>query len=183
MNYPHGQQQVPRSPGPPGSTIPAYALLAGFGAICGGVWGLLGVVTGLARLSRRRASDTAHLGSAAQDAALLRLRAEHEELDALVGFGTSALFAVLLGMGGVLLLCRWVSGHTMVIVGAALGVCAGAGIATANRHVETGLVFGLAALGILILAMLPSTRRWIETGPTRAVIGPNHPRSALPPHN
>ncbi|MFF2086485.1 hypothetical protein ACFVVM_22135 [Nocardia sp. NPDC058176] len=183
MNYPQGPPRVPRTQGPPGSTIPVYALLAGLGAISGGVLGLIGVVSGFGRLSHLRASDTTYSGLEEQDRALLRLRSEHEELAALVEFGTSAVFMVLLGMGGVLLLRRWAAGHTMVIIGTALGVCAGAGFATTSRHVGTGLIFGMAAVGILIMAMLPSTRRWVGTGPTRAVIGPSNPGSSVPPYN
>lgn len=87
---------------------------------------------------------------------------------------TCGVLAVLLGVGGVLLLQRSTSGQTMVIIGSGLAVFVWAAIAATEPENDTALVaivFALISLGILVMASLPSTRRWVEAGPPDSQVG------------
>ncbi|MGW4632601.1 hypothetical protein [Nocardia sp. NPDC004415] len=92
---------------------------------------------------------------------------------------------VLLGIGGALLLRRQAAGLTMVIIGAGLAFFAWVGIAVAsggNGLIAIAVMAALVSLAVLIMAVLPSTQRWIDDG-RNAPNGPNRARSAVAPYN
>ncbi|MGW6727249.1 hypothetical protein ACWF9G_15225 [Nocardia sp. NPDC055029] len=108
------------------------------------------------------------------------------ELENQLELATGAVFAVLLGLGGALLLARRPAGLTMVIIGGGLGIfgCL-APLATA-KHLQTQVMYvglALACAGLLVMALLPATHRWVEAAPSGPSASANTPRSAVPPYN
>lgn len=91
--------------------------------------------------------------------------------------GVGALFAVLLGGGGLLLFLRKHVGRWMVIVGAAIGLALALkeALTPSANEVPVGMLFDLGlvagAATILIAALLPATGHWIQAGGP-----PAHPR-------
>ncbi|MGQ4601290.1 hypothetical protein [Nocardia sp. R6R-6] len=84
-----------------------------------------------------------------------------------LGLALNTTAAIVLILGGILLLCRLIAGRVMVIFGAAMMVPDRAEtLAWFVRHDVIGaVIFGLAvlvAILILVLAAMPATGRWIR---------------------
>lgn len=99
---------------------------------------------------------------------------------------TGSVFAVLLGLGGVLLLARRPAGLTMVTIGSGLGIFACLGPLATHSSVSSKVMFvGMSMVSalILLLTVLPSSNRWVATQSNPQLAPPNGPRPAVPPYN
>lgn len=147
---------------------PIAVVFAGVVAVCGGLYGLLGAwaaLTGLRTARQMRSSFPERDW-------------DHVQLDRQFDLAVGAVLAVLLGLGGVLFLARRTVGLTMVIIGSGLAVFGSLG-AAATMSMTSALVivvmFALPAAGVLIMTLMPVTRRWVDAG--------GHGRSGLAPYN
>ncbi|MFB7877263.1 hypothetical protein ACFC06_18580 [Nocardia sp. NPDC056064] len=159
-------------------------LFAGIGALLGGAYGLLSVFAGVSGLVR----EPYYLSVSIKDAefrARMELEADIAELWNVVELATGAVLVVLAGIGGILLLRRQAAGLPMVIMGNGLAFFAWVGIAAAsggNGLIAIAVMAALVSLAVLIMAVLPSTQRWIDDG-RNSPNGPNRARSAVAPYN
>ncbi|MFF5031253.1 hypothetical protein [Nocardia salmonicida] len=106
---------------------------------------------------------------------------EHQ-IDLAVG----AVLAVLLGLGGVLVLGRRARGLNMVIIGSGLAIFALWGAASMSARSDELVFFVLYSLlpcGTLLAALLPSSQRWIDSGPNAQLAQSNTPHPPVPPYN
>ncbi|GEM29417.1 hypothetical protein NN3_04240 [Nocardia neocaledoniensis NBRC 108232] len=108
------------------------------------------------------------------------------QLENQLELGIGAVFVVLLGLGGVLLLARRAAGLTMVTVGSGLGffACVGPLIVEDDlllKGVHAGLAVGCVL--ILVTALLPATDHWIESRKNAQLMPVHTPRSPVPPYN
>ncbi|MFE6922723.1 hypothetical protein ACFVAV_16920 [Nocardia sp. NPDC057663] len=151
-------------------------MIAGIGAIVGGLVGLVRAQMGYAglRVVAEMRDPTVEVDWNGM------------ELENRLELATGAVFLVLLGLGGALLLARRAAGLTMVIIGGGLGIfgCL-VPLATAT-HVQTQVMYvglALACAVVLVMALLPATHRWVESRPSGPSAPANTPRSAVPPYN
>ncbi|KAF0849660.1 hypothetical protein [Nocardia caishijiensis] len=149
---------------------------AGILAICGGLTGLVIAQTGYSGLR-----VVERLRDPEVDLDWDRMQLENQ-----MELCTGAVFAVLLGLGGVLLLARRPAGVTMVTIGSGLGtfVCLGP-LATYSVLASKLMFVGMSAVSalILVLVVLPSTQRWIDARPKPQLTPPNGPHPAVAPYN
>ncbi|WP_280305588.1 hypothetical protein [Nocardia neocaledoniensis] len=155
---------------------PVSAVVAGICALLGGLVGLVWVQMGLAGL---RAVDKMRDPKVDIDW-------DGRQLENQLELGIGAVFVVLLGLGGVLLLARRAAGLTMVTIGSGLGffACVGPLIVEddlALKGIHAGLAVGCVL--ILVTALLPATDRWIESGKNAQLMPVHTPRSPVPPYN
>ncbi|MFC4376635.1 hypothetical protein ACFO5K_21295 [Nocardia halotolerans] len=105
-----------------------------------------------------------------------------QQIDLAVG----ATLTVLLGLGGALILARRAHGLTMVTIGAGLATFAlwgAAAMSTSSGTVLTCVFYSLGPIGALIASLLPSSRRWVESGKNPQLTPSNSPRPAVAPYN
>ncbi|MBC7300586.1 MAG: hypothetical protein H5T78_06490 [Nocardia sp.] len=158
------------------STPPGSAVIAGIGGLVGGLFGLVWVQTGYSGLR-----VVEKMRNPQYDVDWDGMQVENQ-----LELGIGAVFAVLLGLGGALLLARRPAGLTMVTIGSGLGifVCL-APLFTATRTSSTimSVVLALGCVVMLVTALLPATNRWVQSHPNTQLTALNTPRPAVPPYN
>ncbi|MEV0334728.1 hypothetical protein [Nocardia sp. NPDC050717] len=108
------------------------------------------------------------------------------QLENQLELGIGAVFAVLLGLGGALLLARRAAGLTMVLIGSGLGVFVNLGPIVTDRSAGLNLLHVGLLLGsvlVLVAAVLPATHRWVEACGNAQATAVNTPRPPVPPYN
>ncbi|MFE1595164.1 hypothetical protein [Nocardia sp. NPDC058705] len=109
--------------------------------------------------------------------------------DSVLRLGLFAVFAVLLGIGGFLLLKRKQLGKWMVVVGGEIALAVALWWAIIGDRSDDGFLamidMGLvaAAAAMLVAALVPATDRWIQTPPNAQLAPLNIPRPPVPPYN
>lgn len=177
MNY----EQRPQGHVPPKTesvwSPPIAVVLLGVGAVLIGLFGLGRAVVALSAL---RATSTRW--KQPEQPVEWNLQILEHQIDLVVG----AVLAVLLGLGGVLVLARRSRGLTMVIIGSGLAVFAlwgGGALSDSTGELAGFLVYSLLPCGVLIAALLPSSQRWFDSGKNAQLAPLNTPRPPVPPYN
>lgn len=173
-------QPAPREYVPP-QTKPVWSpllavVVAGFGTVILGLFGLGRAVAALSGL--RSAYDR----WAFPEPVEWKFLVLQHQVDLAVG----AVLAVLLGLGGALVLARRTRGLTMVIIGSGLAIFAlwGAGaMSISSGTLVTYVLYSLGPCGVLIAALLPAGQRWVDSRTNTQPAPPNNPRPAVPPYN
>ncbi|WP_194825382.1 hypothetical protein [Nocardia sp. XZ_19_231] len=159
------------------SNPPVAVVLVGVGSV---VVGLFGLSRAVAALSSLRAASTRWKQPGLPVEWNLQMM-EHQ-IDLAVG----AVLAVLLGLGGVLMFGRRARGLNMVIVGSGLAIFAlwgAAAMSPGSGELVAFILYSLLPCGILVGSLLPSSQRWIDSGPNAQLAQSNTPHPPVPPYN
>ncbi|MFC4124079.1 hypothetical protein [Nocardia rhizosphaerae] len=137
---------------------PIAAVNAGFG---GAFLGLFGLGQAISALSSLRAEKYRVLVRETD----LQVKVLELQIELAVG----ATIAVLLGVGGVLILIRRAAGPTMVVIGSGLAFFALLGDGASSWSGMTVFaLYALAPAAILVAALWPSCQRWVATSASAA---------------
>ncbi|MEV4156506.1 hypothetical protein ACIBEH_01230 [Nocardia salmonicida] len=170
------QGQVPQKSGAL-SSPPVAVLLGGIGSVVVGLFGLSRAAAALSAL---------HATSTRWEQSQLPVDWNLQMLEHQIDLAVGAVLAVLLGLGGVLVLGRRARGLNMVIIGSGLAIFALWGAASMSATSDELVFFVLYSLlpcGTLLAALLPSSQRWIDSGPNAQLAQSNTPRPPVPPYN
>ena len=159
------------------SNPPITVVLVGVGSLLVGLFGLSRAVAALSSL-RVASSRWKQPG--------LPVEWNLEILEHQIDLAVGAVLAVLLGLGGVLVFGRRARGLNMVIVGSGLAIFAlwgAAAMSSGSDELVAFVLYSLLPCGILVAALLPSSQRWIDSGPNAQLTQSNTPHPPVPPYN